>query len=81
MITMYNFLTLLTPLSVYLHSPGSSAKYYTYSLMDDSSNQVVHFELVQVSVHADKLSICMYSQHGRKCSFPYQLLLVELLLV
>lgn len=33
------------------HSPGYSAKYTTYSLMDDNTDKVVHFELVQVSVH------------------------------
>ncbi|XDV19172.1 hypothetical protein PO909_024710 [Leuciscus waleckii] len=32
-------------------SPGFSAKYCTYSLMDDSTNLVVHYELVQVSVY------------------------------
>ncbi|XP_051988843.1 uncharacterized protein LOC127648291 [Xyrauchen texanus] len=30
-------------------SPGFSAKYNTYSLMDDTSDQIVHFELVQVT--------------------------------
>ncbi|KAF4114060.1 hypothetical protein G5714_004283 [Onychostoma macrolepis] len=30
-------------------SPGFSAKYNTYSLMDDDSDKIVHFELVQVT--------------------------------
>ncbi|XP_051578294.1 uncharacterized protein LOC127454857 isoform X2 [Myxocyprinus asiaticus] len=30
-------------------SPGFSAKYNTYSLMDDTTDQIVHFELVQVA--------------------------------
>ncbi|XP_073714613.1 uncharacterized protein [Misgurnus anguillicaudatus] len=30
-------------------SPGFSAKYNTYSLMDDKTDKIVHFELVQVS--------------------------------
>lgn len=34
-----------------LFSPGFSAKYCTYSMMDDVNKNVVHFELVQVSVH------------------------------
>lgn len=33
------------------HSPGYSAKYTTYSLMDDITDKVVQFELVQVCVH------------------------------
>lgn len=34
-----------------LFSPGFSAKYCTYSMMDDVNKNVVHFELVQVSEH------------------------------
>uniref|UniRef100_A0A671R2S6 Uncharacterized protein n=1 Tax=Sinocyclocheilus anshuiensis TaxID=1608454 RepID=A0A671R2S6_9TELE len=33
------------------NSPGFSAKYSTYSLMDDASDKIVHFELVQVSLY------------------------------
>ncbi len=32
-------------------SPGFLSKYNTYSLMDDTTDKIVHFELVQVSLH------------------------------
>uniref|UniRef100_A0A8C1ZPL9 Transposase n=1 Tax=Cyprinus carpio TaxID=7962 RepID=A0A8C1ZPL9_CYPCA len=44
-------------------SPGYSAKYTTYSLMDDITDQVLHFELVQVCVH-DNGEICFDDNIG-----------------
>ncbi|XP_073669439.1 uncharacterized protein [Paramisgurnus dabryanus] len=38
-------------------SPGFSAKYCTYSIMDDSTNQVVHYELVQVTEAASSVGM------------------------
>ncbi len=32
-------------------SPGFPVKYNTYSLMDDTTDKIVHFESIQVSLH------------------------------
>lgn len=37
-------------------SIGFSAKYSTYSFMDDATKEIVHFELVQVNQHASIIS-------------------------
>ncbi|XDV52409.1 hypothetical protein PO909_021139 [Leuciscus waleckii] len=39
------------------HSPGYSAKYTTYSLMDDITDKVVHFELVQVTESSSSVAM------------------------
>lgn len=50
-----------------LFSPGFSAKYCTYSMMDDVNKNVVHFELVQVSEHTS------FSPHGDFTEIFYNL--------